>query len=155
MAAAAIGTYFKIEHPEIKKAIEDYMPSNNRSQVLKTKKNKLILDAYNANPTSMKAALDNFIKIANGNAYVILGDMLELGSDSEREHQEIIDSIIDNKLSGILVGKIFCEVNNSSIPSYENVNEVMSSGILKSRKNDTILLKGSRGIELEKLVDQL
>lgn len=155
MAAAAVGTYFKVELELVARALEHYIPQNNRSQLLNTTRNKLILDAYNANPTSMQAALENFEKISNGNSCAILGDMLELGDDSIKEHQMIIDSIEKKQLNAILVGEIFHHINQSNLPAFPNVQEVISSGILKSMKDATVLLKGSRGIELEKLVSEL
>lgn len=155
MAAIAIGRYFKVNVEDIKSAIECYVPDNNRSQVLKTKRNKLILDAYNANPTSMKAALDHFSKIANGNSMVILGDMFELGDEAVKEHEQIIAELEQKELNGILVGEIFCEVNQSKLPAYKDVDQVIESGILKTKQNATILLKGSRAIHLEKLLEQL
>ena len=90
-AAIAIGSYFKVDSTLIKKAIENYIPSNNRSQVLERQTNKIVLDAYNANPTSMKAALLNFEKLHDKIKIAFLGDMFELGQDAEKEHQTIVD----------------------------------------------------------------
>ena len=148
LAAICIGNYFNIKGIHISDAIAEYKPENNRSQVLETKKNKLIIDCYNANPTSMLLALESFHAFQHQKKIAILGDMLELGRDSEQEHQKILDYCRDNKIKLITVGPIFKKLNINQ--AYESVEQVSSE--LISMHAAVILLKGSRGIELEKLI---
>ena len=156
MAAVAIGIHFKIDHINIDSALETYQPQNNRSQWLETGDNNIILDAYNANPTSTLVALKHFLSIKNENKMVILGDMLELGDYAFDEHQKIVDFIDDNKINSLFVGPIYASVKNiKSSASFVDVNDLIKFINAESILNKTILLKGSRGIELEKLVDHL
>ena len=148
MLAVCIGNKFNIKDLNIKKAIENYTPKNNRSEILKTKDNLLILDAYNANPSSMKAMITSFSKQDYTNKLCILGDMLELGEYTIKEHSAILDLIDTLNLEIILIGKEFSKISNKAFKD-RNAFEIF----LKSNpiKNKTILLKGSRGIGLEKL----
>lgn len=157
LAAASIGRYFKIDDLEIKKALETYTPSNNRSQLKKTKRNTLILDAYNANPTSMKASILNFKEIKDKNKAIILGDMLELGDESNKEHELIIKLFKDNNLGKIfLVGPIFFKQDCSSyVKKFEKTEELIKFLKDEPLDNHTILIKGSRGIKLEDCIDIL
>ncbi len=152
-AAITIGEYFNISSDNIKKAIETYTPTNNRSQLIKTKNNTtIILDAYNANPSSMKAALDNFSLINSKDKMVILGDMFELGSDSLQEHQNIIDYCSKLRLiDSIFVGGLFyqAKTNSLKIKTFEELKEHIAALNLK---NKHILIKGSRGMALERIV---
>ena len=100
MAAACVGKYFEVDPLLIQEAIAEYSPSNNRSQLIQKAKNTIIMDAYNANPTSMMAALTNFAGIRHENKCIILGDMLELGTVSAEEHQKITDFIEEQKFFG-------------------------------------------------------
>jgi len=154
LSAIAIGDHFDVYKEDIKKAIENYIPGNNRSQILKTEKNKLILDAYNANPTSMIAALENFLENEHSDKFFILGDMLELGEDADIEHQKIINWTKENNLKGIFVGDIFCK---NSVPnqSFPNVQEVIEKKAIQDLRNKVVLIKGSRGIKLEQLKELL
>jgi len=157
LAAACIGHHFGITPDDIKSAIEEYKPGNNRSQVSPTARNLLILDAYNANPDSMKAAIEAFEASAYPEKVVILGDMLELGADSDQEHQIILDWI--NLLpfrQVFLVGPVFTRLNTKR----ENIcfqDSLLAKLWLEHHKieNATILIKGSRGIRLEILVEAL
>jgi UDP-N-acetylmuramoyl-tripeptide--D-alanyl-D-alanine ligase len=155
LAAVCIGNYFGVEETKISAAIAEYSPTNNRSQVQKTAKNTLILDAYNANPTSMKSALESFAIVENSDKIVILGDMFELGNESANEHQKIIDLISKLNLEAICIGHNFNSIlkdNNAKIKSFET-KETASTHIQKlNLKNKMILLKGSRGIGLESIV---
>ena len=152
LLAICIGNYFNISNKKIKTSIENYIPSNNRSQIVKTKKNTLILDAYNANPSSMKAMLNSFSNQKYKNKLCILGDMLELGKESIKEHQDIIKLTIKLKLDCLFVGEIF---NSLTENGFKNRN-VLAAEIQKKNINKrTILLKGSRGIGLEKLIETL
>nr|MBC8267114.1 UDP-N-acetylmuramoyl-tripeptide--D-alanyl-D-alanine ligase [Flavobacteriales bacterium] len=152
MLAVCIGNKFNIKDSNIKKAIENYTPKNNRSEILKTKDNLLILDAYNANPSSMKAMITSFSKQDYTNKLCILGDMLELGEYTIKEHSAILDLIDTLNLEIILIGKEFSKISNKAFKD-RNAFEIF----LKSNpiKNKTILLKGSRGIGLEKLQNLL
>ncbi len=153
LAAARIGTYFKIDPLKIKDAIENYMPSNNRSQVKTYGTTTLILDCYNANPSSMQASLENLIQAQQKNKMVILGDMLELGDDSRIEHQKIVDSLTQQNLDAVvLVGPYFkaCK-QNSTFKYFNKVEELNKYLTSQNLSNKLILVKGSRGIQLEKI----
>ena len=152
MLAICIGKHFGVSQNNIKTAIEKYTPTNNRSQIIETKNNTLILDAYNANPSSMSAILYSFAKQKCQNRLCILGDMLELGKDAKKEHQAIINLAEALKLECIFIGKEFAQVHKQAYTSTDEFAKVLKSN---SIKNKTILLKGSRGIALEKLVDLL
>ena len=156
LAAIAIGHYFGVPAEAINEAISEYTPTNNRSQIERTENNTLILDAYNANPTSMKAALENFHQIESTKKFFILGDMLELGDESAENHIEIIDLLASKGLNeGIFVGAEFEAVkkgNHQFFPSIEAAKNHLSSLALKDY---LILVKGSRGIRLEHVVDLL
>ncbi|MFQ3181197.1 MAG: UDP-N-acetylmuramoyl-tripeptide--D-alanyl-D-alanine ligase [Polaribacter sp.] len=152
-AAITIGAYFKISDHEIKEAIENYTPKNNRSQIIETINNKIILDAYNANPSSMIVALENFASIKAASKVVILGDMFELGEESSAEHQAIIDLAtsfnFDKKL---FVGENFSlgKTNELQFKTYQDLEEYLNKNPLE---NQSILIKGSRGMALERILD--
>jgi len=152
LLAICIGNYFNLSNKNIKKSIENYIPTNNRSQLVKTKKNTLILDAYNANPSSMKAMLSSFSNQEYKNKLCILGDMLELGQESNKEHLDIIKLINQLELECIFVGKIFHSLTKNSFKNKQRlVKHIQENNIHKK----TILLKGSRGIGLEQLIKNL
>lgn len=157
LAAACVGKFFGIDPLKIQESISDYVPSNNRSQLIQGEKNTIIMDAYNANPTSMMAALENFSLLENNSKCLILGDMLELGIVSEEEHQKIIDFIDDKNLTEVfLVGPWFQKTrSNTEKKKFEHVE--LLSNYLKTQpiENKLILIKGSRGIHLEKILDLL
>jgi UDP-N-acetylmuramoyl-tripeptide--D-alanyl-D-alanine ligase len=157
LAAAAIGHYFELSAEEIRIALASYVPSNNRSQVMKKGTNTILLDAYNANPTSMTAAIENFAELPATKKMVVLGDMLELGNDSAHEHQDIIDLLHEKKIANvILVGDHFSKVDNIiNAKQFINTDEALAWMKQQQVDNTTILIKGSRGIKLEKLVDAL
>ncbi len=157
LAAACIGDYFGVKPAWIKSAIEGYSPANNRSQVIETEKNKLILDAYNANPTSMEAAIRSFADYPVKNKVIIAGDMLELGSASLLEHLrilEIINSLGFNEV--LLVGKFFARANqNPGFHAFLTISRALHFLKGNPLNGKTILIKGSRGIMLEKLLPRL
>lgn len=157
MAAVSIGHYFDIDDMDIKIALENYIPSNHRSQLIKTSSNTIIMDSYNANPTSMHASIENFSNMSFKNKSIILGDMFELGENSEKEHTSIINMMKDNVYSNIfLVGKHFFNIDSSiSIYKFEETNQLLE--YLKENKiqDQIILIKGSRGMKLEKCLDYL
>ena len=157
VAAACIGNYFNVSEDNIKAGLENYIPSNNRSQVMQTINNLLLLDAYNANPSSMNAAIENFAQMNQANKMVILGDMLELGNESEKEHNAIVDLLLKRNIANvILVGPYFMEagkrINAKAFSKSEEASEYLKQ---INPKEFTILIKGSRGIKLEKVIEVL
>ncbi|MFY9154200.1 MAG: UDP-N-acetylmuramoyl-tripeptide--D-alanyl-D-alanine ligase [Prolixibacteraceae bacterium] len=157
LAAACVGKYFEVDPLLIQAAMAEYTPSNNRSQLIQKDKNTIIMDAYNANPTSMMAALINFTNIQNKEKYVILGDMLELGEATEEEHQKIVNYLDGQNFSTvILVGPCFGKtISIKEKKKFEHVE--LLSNYLKTQpiENKLILIKGSRGIHLEKILELL
>jgi len=155
LAAACIGKYFEVDPLQIQNAIDEYSPSNNRSQLIQKTKNTIIMDAYNANPTSMMAALTNFAGIRHENKCVILGDMLELGDVSAEEHQKITDFIENQIFSEVfLIGPQFKNtIDRTQKKKFDQVE--LLSIYLKTQpiENKLILIKGSRGIHLEKILE--
>jgi UDP-N-acetylmuramoyl-tripeptide--D-alanyl-D-alanine ligase len=141
----------------IAEAVESYHPANNRSQVKISMNNTLICDSYNANPTSMTAALESFAYITAGSKAVVLGDMLELGEKSEEEHAKILNLLKSLNISSIfLVGPVFMKVTaNSGISAFPDVSRLREYIKSKPLTGSTILIKGSRGIGLEKIYDLL
>ncbi|MFT6245058.1 MAG: UDP-N-acetylmuramoyl-tripeptide--D-alanyl-D-alanine ligase [Salibacteraceae bacterium] len=156
LAAAAFGYHFGVSNEAISEALEEYSPTNNRSQVKRTDANTLILDCYNANPTSMQSALESFSMNEHENKLFIIGDMKELGTDTAAEHQKVIEQIESLGLNGIVVGNEFCKIASKSIlHHFENANDAMNYLNENSIENHLILLKGSRSIHLETLENSL
>jgi UDP-N-acetylmuramoyl-tripeptide--D-alanyl-D-alanine ligase len=157
LCAACIGNFFRLEDHLINKALSEYVPSNNRSQLHKTERNTLILDYYNANPSSMSLALENFSGMDYPEKVVILGDMLELGDESKREHQAILNIIAGkNFRSAFLVGPLFRDAGTApGTQSFMNSDELNEFLRLHPLKDTAILIKGSRGIKLEKVIPSL
>lgn len=162
MAALCVGKQFGVEFEEAVKAIEAYIPSNNRSQMQKTSRNTLIIDAYNANPSSMEAALNNFAAVQAPVRIAMLGDMLELGDDSLAEHVAVIRRALSLGLQEVcLVGKEFGKALAEMRSAGENVRHFDSSDQLatwveKTAVSDAvILIKGSRGTRMEKVIEKL
>lgn len=155
-AAIIIGKYFNIELPKIKYAIEKYIPDNNRSQIINTKGHYIILDAYNANPSSMKVALENFHTLEKPNKILILGDMFELGNSSREEHQIIANLASSlNFEEVILVGENF-QLTDSNAINLTNFNALKTYlDKYDLPEKSTILIKGSRGIALERVLECL
>jgi len=156
-AAIAIGDYFRIESYLIKKAIEEYIPANNRSQILNKDGNNIILDAYNANPTSMEAAIRNLYRLTSENKALILGDMFELGDGAKEEHQNIVNLLVDLKFQNvILVGKNFYPTQSPTwIKKFESFDDLKIGFKKEAYSNSTILIKGSRGMALERVLELL
>ncbi len=152
LCAATFGKIFKIEPDLITKSLENYTPSNHRSQLIRTKKNTIMADCYNANPTSTLAALTSLSSMKVDYKIAILGDMLELGENEEKEHDYIVDFLKKNKINGLLIGKIFSKLK-CNFPTFENVDLVLPYLKKQEIKNCTILIKGSRGIKLEKILE--
>jgi len=156
-AAINIGHYFKVPDLDIKQAIENYTPSNNRSQIIQKDSNKIILDAYNANPSSMTAALENFEK-QRGNKIAILGDMFELGKDTEQEHRNIANLAVSLNIEQvILIGENFyrIKVKSSKAIQYKSFDDFIKQANVSTFKNTIMLIKGSRGMALERVLDLL
>jgi UDP-N-acetylmuramoyl-tripeptide--D-alanyl-D-alanine ligase len=157
-AAIAIGYYFKVEEEDIKQAIETYIPENNRSQLLRIDSNQIILDAYNANPSSMAVAITNFLQLENQNKVMILGDMFELGDESKQEHKLIVDSLLNqNKSECYLIGKSFYEnkVAQENIQFFDTFDAFVAHLKTIHFKDNTILIKGSRGMALERTLEYI
>ena len=152
LAAVAAGKYFNVPDASIKQALEQYVPSNSRSQLVEMGTNKVILDAYNANPTSMKAAIENFAKMDDADKVLLLGGMMELGDESLTEHEAIVQLIEKNKWKAVvLVGGDFSKVKNpfiyfaDSLAAKEWLNE-------QHFENTKLLVKGSRSMQMEKMI---
>lgn len=155
LAAVCIGRYFDIDSKLICEGINGYVPSNNRSQLTETESNKLIIDAYNANPTSMQAALKNFAQMEVEHKALILGDMRELGEDSAAEHQRIVDQLREYGFEKVfLIGECFSKTQNSFL-CYPTADALINDLPSLSLSNYYILIKGSRGIKLETVVPHL
>jgi len=153
LAAVCIGRYFKIEDNRIKTSIERYAPSNSRSQLIEKGSNKIILDAYNANPSSMKLAIENFAKLNADSKILMLGAMAELGTESLNEHKSIIDLIKKyNWKNVVLVGGDFLKTDHSFIQfkSSTDAKEWLKEQALT---NSYLLVKGSRRMQMEKVLE--
>lgn len=157
-AAVSVGLHFGVPADDIDAALEAYQPTNSRSELRQTEKNSLIVDAYNANPTSMSAALDNFEFIETPHKMVVLGEMRELGADSKQEHQKVVDRLKQSKIERIwLVGKEFANVAeyDERIQLFPTVEEVKSQLAVHPVEGFTILIKGSNGTKLFQLPEAL
>lgn len=151
-AAVSLGLYFDIYFDKISHAIENYIPTNMRSQIVQKGYKTLVLDTYNANPSSMSASLQNFVSF-EGSKTIIIGDMLELGDESENEHRSILNLALSLGFDRIItVGKNFKAVNNITL-SFESTRELTDYLEQNKITSKNILLKGSRGIALEKAID--
>ena len=155
--AIGVGQYFKVDEDDIIAALEAYTPTNSRSQVIETQKNRILMDAYNANPTSMRAALINFANICGEQHLLILGDMRELGTASEEEHRNILALMKElGYKDAFLVGQNFSAYNDhpdwKTFAEVENLYQYIESQPIEGKH---ILVKGSRGIQLEKVLPLL
>ena len=157
MATIAAGLLYEIPRQQINKAIQEYRPSDNRSQLLKTEKNNLILDAYNANPVSMAEAIMSFKEYRRENPWLILGDMFELGDSSLDEHEKIITLLKETGFKNvILVGADFYHLkDNSDFTTFQSTSDVIDFIGKSPIENADILIKGSRGMRLEQLANLL
>ncbi|PRZ21106.1 UDP-N-acetylmuramoyl-tripeptide--D-alanyl-D-alanine ligase [Flavobacterium granuli] len=157
-AALTVGKYFGVEDSAIKEALENYIPENNRSQLITKGSNEIILDAYNANPSSMEVAIVNFLQLKKPNKVMILGDMFELGKESQQEHQAIVEMLLgEDKVECYFIGSAFYEskIEKSNFKFY-NTFEDFSADLAKIKYRErTILIKGSRGMALERTLDFL
>jgi UDP-N-acetylmuramoyl-tripeptide--D-alanyl-D-alanine ligase len=156
LAAIRFGKLFDVPDRAINTSLEAYVPSNNRSQITVTAKNKLLVDCYNANPSSMLSAVTSFIQTAAKQKILVLGDMLELGDVSIEKHQEILHYLNIENVDYITVGSLFFSLpNNRAKNKFIQVDELVNYIDQHPITNNFILLKGSRGIALEKLISHL
>ena len=157
-AAIAIGNYFEVGNEFIKEAIENYIPENNRSQLVYKNTNEIILDAYNANPSSMAVAIANFIQLDKDNKVVMLGDMFELGHESIAEHKGIVDLLVNEKnIECYFIGNDFYQskLDNTHFHFHQTFESFIATLQKESLHNNMILIKGSRGMALERVLDLL
>ena len=156
LAGICVGKYMNVDHASIHEAIRNYIPSDNRSQVIQKGSNEIILDAYNANPTSMKAALENFQRLNRPNKALILGDMFELGSYSDEEHRNIVNMLIDKNFEKVfLIGEMFYRHAQDQLHAFRSPDEFIQWISHHPLDHYSILIKGSRGMALEKIIDYL
>ncbi|MGB3590501.1 MAG: UDP-N-acetylmuramoyl-tripeptide--D-alanyl-D-alanine ligase [Nonlabens sp.] len=148
----AVGEYFNIPHDLVIKSIESYVPDNNRSQVMKKSGYRVIWDAYNANPSSMIAAIDNLARQQEKNKVAILGDMYELGEHSHQEHQRVFKYAREKNIDIITYGNLFSQVPGS-INHFEDIQQLKTFVATQTWENSCILIKGSRGVALERIAD--
>lgn len=155
MTATVVGTYFKVPGERIRKAIEAYVPANNRSQLMTINSNTFVLDAYNANPTSMKNALHSFSKIDADRKVVVLGAMRELGDYSDAEHQKVLELASSFRFDEIvLVGSEFEKAaSHADVHFFQNTETAVEWFQSQSFIDTHFLLKGSRSIGLERLIE--
>ena len=153
LAAACIAKYFDVDEEKICRSLEQYKADNNRSQHIKTQHNELIMDAYNANPSSMNESVSNFLQIPHPKKMIILGDMLELGKYSQSEHINLLKTLKDNNFSNVyLSGPEFKKANKKfPFQSFENISDLIEHFRSNPVTDHLILLKASRGLKLEKL----
>ncbi|OYU94674.1 MAG: UDP-N-acetylmuramoyl-tripeptide--D-alanyl-D-alanine ligase [Bacteroidetes bacterium B1(2017)] len=155
LAALSIGLHFGLTAAQIKQGIEQYEPKNLRSQLIEKEHNKIFLDAYNANPSSMEVSIRNFVAMPGSNKVLILGDMFELGKYEAEEHQSLVEYCQNLGLEDvILVGKAFCRTN-TAYKKFEQTKEVAAFLTENPFKNKFVFLKGSRGMKIESLIENL
>ena len=156
LTAACVGNYFKVEDNLIKEALENYLPNMNRSQLVKTSRNTVLLDAYNANPNSMAVAIENFANYRSDKKLVLLGDMFELGEYSPAEHQKIVNLLEEKKLQNVvLVGEEFFKLDTKQFQKFKTTLECLNYLKNLNVSENTILIKGSRGMKMEKIIEKL
>ncbi|AWA29706.1 UDP-N-acetylmuramoyl-tripeptide--D-alanyl-D-alanine ligase [Flavobacterium magnum] len=157
-AAIAIGKYFGVSDSEIREAIENYIPQNNRSQIIIKGSNEIILDAYNANPSSMKVAIENFVQLDKTQKIMFLGDMFELGAESPAEHQAIV-SMLEGQADAecYFIGKEFYmhKTESPNFHFFETFDALSTRRNLRKIHDSLILIKGSRGMALERVLELL
>ncbi len=156
LTAAAVGHYFHVTDEQIKQALEEYVPNMNRSQLVKTNSNTILLDAYNANPNSMKVAIENFANYKAESKLVLLGDMFELGEFSKEEHLKIAELLKEKKLTNvILVGEEFFKQTQNDFLKFKTTEECKDYLKKQGVTAATVLIKGSRGMKMETLQEVL
>ena len=153
LAACTIGDFYNIHADNLKKSIEAYHPKNNRTEIVETDSNYIILDAYNANPSSMNSMIDSFSKLEKERKLCILGEMRELGEYSDEQHTLLVDKMKDLKIESIFIGEEFLNISTKN--TYKNTQEFLKEIDRFNLEDRTILIKGSRGIKLENLLESL
>ncbi len=157
-AAISIGSYMDIPDDKIVEAIENYVPTNNRSQIIKKGTNQIILDAYNANPNSMEVAIENLSQLTAKNKIAILGDMFEVGEGSVKEHEKVVELTQNSSINKTyFIGNIFSEIDIQSpkIIQFNTFDDFKNSFESYQFSNAIILIKASRGMALERVIDLL
>lgn len=155
-AAVCIANYFDVSPNAIKDALEEFVPDNNRSQIIQKGSNKIILDAYNANPNSMDAAIGNLASLSDNSKVAILGDMFEIGDDTMKEHQKIVDQVTELAFDKVyFIGDAFYHTSgdNGSVLKFKNFEDFVKNFKKASFSNTTFLIKASRGMALERTLD--
>ena len=155
LAAACIGRYLSVPYQKINEALSTYAPANNRSQLLEIGTNRIILDAYNANPHSMQAAIDNLAGIRSTQKIAVLGDMFELGEAADEEHRALLNLMREKGITrALLCGDLFgkCAADFPEFHFYPDLNSLKAQQPLDAFADATILIKGSRGMAMEKYV---
>jgi UDP-N-acetylmuramoyl-tripeptide--D-alanyl-D-alanine ligase len=155
-AAITIGKHFGVSNEKIKFGLENYIPNNNRSQLIEKNSNKIILDAYNANPSSMNAALTNFFQLTEKNKVAILGDMFELGIESSDEHKRLVEFCMNQtEMIFYFIGNDFFNHKNSNtnMNFYETFESFQTNFTKLKTESSFLLIKGSRGMSLERILD--
>lgn len=159
MAALAVGRYFGVPDADAVAAVQEYVPKNNRSQLQRSACNTLIVDAYNANPTSMGAALDNFRAMNAASKLALLGDMRELGEESLNEHRKIVRRLHEENIPAIVVGEEFgkaLKAEGLELQGWFKTSDALASFLEQHPvKDSAVLIKGSRGIRMEKVIEKL
>lgn len=154
-AAITIGRYFGVSEENIRKGIESYKPNNNRSQIIENQRNKILLDAYNANPASMKVAIENFAEIPATKKVIILGDMRELGAESKKEHAQVVELLQKYQWEKVfLIGENFSQIA-TDFETFIDVEMFLNQVDLSAFSDVFFLIKGSRAMALEKIVPSL
>ena len=154
-AAVTVGHYFGVAPAMIRQGIEAYVPRNNRSQLIKRGNLTILLDAYNANPTSMRAAIENLARY-EGPKWAVLGDMLELGPKAAAKHQEIVDLLARKKIPAYLIGEHFGRTKPHAhiLGRFAATDDFIRSGLFDGLNQGTVLIKGSRGLRLERILEK-
>lgn len=156
MAAIAVGSRFHVPDGDIVRALEQYVPANNRSQYIETPRNRIIVDCYNANPSSMKASVSHFISTRSPEPLLILGDMFELGEYAGEEHVQLLRWVLEQGIPVILVGEVFSSLAGAyGCRAFANVTDMIPWLLKEPLEGRSILLKGSRGVRIEQLLPYL
>ena len=151
----AVGQHFGVPQDKIKKALEAYQPSNSRSQLVVKGSNKIIVDAYNANPSSMQVAVDNFARSPEQDKVLVLGAMAELGADSLKEHQALVDQIEQHQWKAVLlVGGDFAKLHHPYL-QFNHADEAGEWLRKTGFEKGSFLVKGSRSMQMEKVLDYI
>ena len=157
-AAIAIGKHFGVNNADIKAAIEGYIPENNRSQLVYKNASEIILDAYNANPSSMKVAIENFVQLDKAHKVAILGDMFELGNESLHEHKEVVNLLSNqDDITCYFIGPDFYHnrLEKANLQFYKTFDAFVTAMSQQSFYGKMLLIKGSRGMALERILELL